>query len=232
MKINNKYSRRAMLRRSALATLAAGLPAGWNGSVYASDAPESPDVKFGIIALTDCSSIVIAHEKGLFKKYGINSTVAKGASWAAIRDIVRASRLKDAVNPRSQKATLTYYNDNRWQQIAYSALAAGVVATPAVNCTYDPAYPRLSTMVDGTGPTTYGYHPIPASAARQTHRKIPSQSSPCQPKSKARSSSLERSSSARSMATLPGRGCSAAFLQRTGDRSKGFSSARNGIRLT
>jgi hypothetical protein len=40
----------------------------------------------GIIALTDCSSIVIAHEKGLFKKYGINSTVSKGASWAAIRD--------------------------------------------------------------------------------------------------------------------------------------------------
>ena len=36
--------------------------------------------------MTDCSSIVIAHEKGLFKKYGINSTVAKGASWAAIRD--------------------------------------------------------------------------------------------------------------------------------------------------
>ena len=39
-----------------------------------------------MIALTDCSPIVIAHEKGLFKKYGINSTVSKGASWAAIRD--------------------------------------------------------------------------------------------------------------------------------------------------
>jgi nitrate/nitrite transport system substrate-binding protein len=53
---------------------------------WASDAPETPDLKFGIIALTDCSPIVIAHEKGLFKKYGINSTVSKGASWAAIRD--------------------------------------------------------------------------------------------------------------------------------------------------
>jgi nitrate/nitrite transport system substrate-binding protein len=29
---------------------------------------------------------VIAHEKGLFEKYGINSTVTKGASWAAICD--------------------------------------------------------------------------------------------------------------------------------------------------
>jgi nitrate/nitrite transport system substrate-binding protein len=52
----------------------------------ATDGPESPDVRFGMIALTDCSPIVIAHEKGMFKKYGINSTVIKGASWAAIRD--------------------------------------------------------------------------------------------------------------------------------------------------
>ena len=52
----------------------------------ASDAPETPNLNFGIIALTDCSPIVIAHEKGLFKKYGINSTVTKGANWAAIRD--------------------------------------------------------------------------------------------------------------------------------------------------
>ncbi len=50
------------------------------------NAPETPDVRFGMIALTDCSPIVIAHEKGFFKKYGINSTVTKGASWAAIRD--------------------------------------------------------------------------------------------------------------------------------------------------
>ena len=35
-------------------------------------------MRFGMIALTDCSPIVIAHEKGLFKKYGINSTVEQG----------------------------------------------------------------------------------------------------------------------------------------------------------
>ncbi|MGC4095301.1 MAG: CmpA/NrtA family ABC transporter substrate-binding protein [Polyangiaceae bacterium] len=48
--------------------------------------PEVTDMRFGMIALTDCSPIVIAHEKGFFKKYGINATVIKGASWAAIRD--------------------------------------------------------------------------------------------------------------------------------------------------
>ena len=79
-------SRRTFLRRSSLATLATGLPLAWAGGVHAEEAPEMADVKLGIIALTDCSPIVIAHEKGLFKKYGINATVIKGASWAAIRD--------------------------------------------------------------------------------------------------------------------------------------------------
>src|SRR5206468_11244280 len=58
---------------------------GWGGG-DAGDAPETAKMKFGMIALTDCSPIVIAHEKGIFKKYGIESTVAKGANWAAIRD--------------------------------------------------------------------------------------------------------------------------------------------------
>src|SRR5438477_7013305 len=60
----------------------------------ASDAPEAPDVNFGMIALTDCSPIVIAHEKGLFKKYGINSKVTKGANWAAIRDNLSSGSLQ------------------------------------------------------------------------------------------------------------------------------------------
>ncbi len=71
---------------SAVAGLLSGLPKGWAGSDSASDAPETSKLKFGMIALTDCSPIVIAHEKGLFKKYGIESTVSKGANWAAIRD--------------------------------------------------------------------------------------------------------------------------------------------------
>jgi len=55
---------------------------------HASDAPEAPEVNFGMIALTDCSPIVVAHEKGLFRKYGINSKVTKGANWAAIATIL------------------------------------------------------------------------------------------------------------------------------------------------
>jgi len=83
-------SRRQFLARAGkgltLGALFAGLPKGWVGSAFASDAPETTKMRFGIIALTDCSPMVIAHEKGFFKKYGIESTVAKGANWAAIRD--------------------------------------------------------------------------------------------------------------------------------------------------
>jgi nitrate/nitrite transport system substrate-binding protein len=78
--------RRSILRQAGLGALLSGLPSGWVGSAYADDSPETADIKLGIIALTDCSPIVIAHEKGLFKKFGINSTVSKEASWAVIRD--------------------------------------------------------------------------------------------------------------------------------------------------
>ena len=85
-----KLNRRELLQKAAtatpLATLFAGLPAGWSGPTYASDAPEFPNVRFGMIALTDCASIVMAHELGLFKKFGIDSVVSKEASWAVIRD--------------------------------------------------------------------------------------------------------------------------------------------------
>jgi nitrate/nitrite transport system substrate-binding protein len=69
-----------------LAASMAGLPKGWAGGAYADDSPETPNVRFGIIALTDCSSIVMAHELGYFKQFGIQSVISKEASWAAIRD--------------------------------------------------------------------------------------------------------------------------------------------------
>ena len=43
-------------------------------------------MRFGMIALTDCAPIVMAHELGYFKKFGIDSVVSKEASWAVIRD--------------------------------------------------------------------------------------------------------------------------------------------------
>jgi nitrate/nitrite transport system substrate-binding protein len=71
---------------SSAATLLSGLPTGWVGAVYADDSPEVSAMRFGMIALTDCAPIVMAHELGYFKKFGIESTISKEASWAVIRD--------------------------------------------------------------------------------------------------------------------------------------------------
>jgi nitrate/nitrite transport system substrate-binding protein len=87
----NKTTRRAFLKTavaagSGAATLLAGVPRGWAGGVYADDSPETATMRFGIIALTDCAPIVMAHELGHFRKFGITSVVSKEASWAVIRD--------------------------------------------------------------------------------------------------------------------------------------------------
>ena len=92
--MNRRHFLVSAVRTAGVASLLGGLPRGWVGSVYADDSPETPAMKFGMIALTDCSPIVIAHEKGLFKKYGINSVVSKGANWAAIRDSLSSGDLQ------------------------------------------------------------------------------------------------------------------------------------------
>ena len=81
-----ELGRRSFLRKSAAALLLSGVPTGWVGRSFADDAPEVADIRFGIIALTDCSPFVIGAEKGFFAKHGIRPTIAKGANWAAIRD--------------------------------------------------------------------------------------------------------------------------------------------------
>jgi nitrate/nitrite transport system substrate-binding protein len=81
-------TRRSFLKTAATSAglLMTGMPKGWVGNVYADDSPEVTSMRFGMIALTDCAPIVIAHELGYFKKFGITSAVSKEASWAVIRD--------------------------------------------------------------------------------------------------------------------------------------------------
>jgi hypothetical protein len=93
-----ELSRRAFLGKAVkgatLTALFAGLPKGWVGTAYASDAPETSALNFGMIALTDCSPIVIAHEKGLFKKYGIESIVRKVRTGRRFATIFPAARFR------------------------------------------------------------------------------------------------------------------------------------------
>lgn len=64
-------SRRGFLKSAAFGTAAASV-AGCGGADSAATPEGGMDkLDIGIIALTDCSPFVIAHEKGFFKKYGI-----------------------------------------------------------------------------------------------------------------------------------------------------------------
>ena len=85
----------AAAQTGAAATLLGALPRGWVGGTYAAgDAPETADMRFGMIALTDCAPLVVAHEKGYFKEFGINSVIDKGASWAVIRDNLNGNAIQ------------------------------------------------------------------------------------------------------------------------------------------
>lgn len=58
--------------------------------------PEKPKLSIGFIALTDCASVVMAYELGLFRKYGLEVTLSKQPSWAAIRDRLTLGQLDAA----------------------------------------------------------------------------------------------------------------------------------------
>ncbi|HYE72934.1 MAG TPA: CmpA/NrtA family ABC transporter substrate-binding protein, partial [Blastocatellia bacterium] len=53
-------------------------------------------IKLGIIPLTDCASVVMAHELGLYKKHGVDVEVSREASWASVRDKILSGDLQGA----------------------------------------------------------------------------------------------------------------------------------------
>ncbi|KAF0191206.1 MAG: nitrate/nitrite transport system substrate-binding protein [Gammaproteobacteria bacterium] len=85
-------SRRDFLKKGGAVLGGVGLmsmvPPGLRSAAWAagSDAPEKTDLTIGFIPLTDCASVVMAGELGLYKKHGLNVTISKEASWAAVRD--------------------------------------------------------------------------------------------------------------------------------------------------
>ena len=56
---------------------------------------EKPQLTLGFIPLTDCAPLVIAREKGLFDKYGLDVSLSKETSWANIRDKLAIGVVQD-----------------------------------------------------------------------------------------------------------------------------------------
>jgi RHS repeat-associated protein len=63
-------------------------------------------------------------------------------------------RLQTVTDPKDQVTTHTYAADDSLLSTTYTNAQ---IPTPGVTYTYDPVYPRVATMVDGIGTTTYTY---------------------------------------------------------------------------
>jgi len=54
---------------------------------------EKPDITVGYVPVNDCAPFAIAWKKGFFRKYGLNVTLNREASWATSRDGIIFGRL-------------------------------------------------------------------------------------------------------------------------------------------
>ncbi|MCA1993847.1 MAG: ABC transporter substrate-binding protein [Coleofasciculus sp. S288] len=54
---------------------------------------EKPNITVGYVPVNDCAPFAIAWEKGFFRKYGLNVTLSREASWANSRDGIIFGRL-------------------------------------------------------------------------------------------------------------------------------------------
>jgi nitrate/nitrite transport system substrate-binding protein len=80
------------------ASTSGGGTAASSGGASSGDATASAGgpIKIGFIPLTDCASVVMAHELGLYKKHGVDVTVEKQANWAVLRDKLSTNELQGA----------------------------------------------------------------------------------------------------------------------------------------
>jgi nitrate/nitrite transport system substrate-binding protein len=56
------------------------------GATTAGSGGSKGPIRIGFIPLTDCASVVMAHELGLYKKHGVEVEVVKQKNWAGTRD--------------------------------------------------------------------------------------------------------------------------------------------------
>lgn len=54
---------------------------------------EKPDITVGYVPVNDCAPFAVAWEKGIFRKYGLNVTLSREASWGTSRDGIIFGRL-------------------------------------------------------------------------------------------------------------------------------------------
>ena len=95
--------RRKFLQYSSLTAAGFTLAACSNqGSTHFTQPPanfgklEKTDLKIGIVSSLDCLPLVVAKEKGMFKKYGLDVTLVKQPTWEQVQQELHSGKL-DAV---------------------------------------------------------------------------------------------------------------------------------------
>jgi nitrate/nitrite transport system substrate-binding protein len=93
--------RRTFLRNAIAGSSMAGLSSSFFSGCTAkgtgmSDSATNSKIRIGFIPLTDCASVVMAHELALYRKHGVEVEVSREASWATIRDKVVTGDLDGA----------------------------------------------------------------------------------------------------------------------------------------
>lgn len=81
--------------QSAEAAASSG-PVARPASTPATGKLEKTELTLGFIPLTDCAPLVIASEKGFYKKYGLDVRIKKMASWGATRDAIHKGEIDGA----------------------------------------------------------------------------------------------------------------------------------------
>jgi len=83
---------------------------------------EKVNLSLGFIPLTDCAPLVVAQEKGLFQKYGLDVTLSREHSWNSIAEGIREGRLDAAQMVTGMPLALTLGMDNKPPMAVKTAL--------------------------------------------------------------------------------------------------------------
>jgi YD repeat-containing protein len=78
------------------------------------------------------------------------------------------SRLKSVLDALGQTKQYSYYQDDRLAGVSY---VNAINSTPNVSFSYDPYFPRVTSMADGSGATQYMYFPIGVLGALQLQQE-------------------------------------------------------------
>jgi RHS repeat-associated protein len=95
------------------------------------------------------------------KTYAFGTSLAQTETYAYE---TTNSRLHSVTDALGQVKAYTYAHDNRILDITYTG---AINSTPSAAFTWDPYFPRLNSMTDGLGTTSYSYTPIGSNGALQ-----------------------------------------------------------------